>query len=167
MLRDILIGVVGAIAASLIAIAAEALFDGLTKLLGPEVPRGAVMAFEGSCPQRGWELYHDGKGRFLLGAGQADEGKGTAYTLRSKGGKERVALTMPEMPRHRHDDRHEDGEANHLLVQVTGSLTEAATVPHGHRQINVRHGVRMQPRGEGKSHENMPPYRVVNYCKKT
>ena len=61
---------------------------------------------------------------------------------------------------------HEDGEANHLLVQVTGDLTEAHTDPHGHRQINIRHGVRMQPRGESKSHENMPPYRVVNFCEK-
>ena len=104
ILRDILIGMVGAVVASVIAIAAEEFFDGLSSLLGPEVPRGAVMAFEDPCPD-GWKLYRNGKGRFLLGAGQADDGKGTDHMLRSIGGEERVTLAMPEMPRHRHDDR--------------------------------------------------------------
>lgn len=164
MLREIAIGVIGAIAAGLILAAAEELFGALSAYVGA-VPSGAVMAFENECPD-GWALYHNGKGRFLLGAGQADDGEGTAHKLRSTGGEERVALEMAEMPRHRHDDLFGDGNANHLLVQVTGDLTEKHTDSRGTNQINIRHGVRMQPRGEGKSHENMPPYRAVNFCMK-
>ena len=75
-------------------------------------------------------------------------------------------LAMAEMPRHRHDDRNDDGEASHLLVQVTGDITETTIDRDGHREFNQRHGVRMQPRGGGQPHENMPPYFVVNFCKK-
>lgn len=88
------------------------------------------------------------------------------HELRSEGGKKKHKLTVTEMPAHRHDDIRGEGEANHLLVQVTGTHTEANTDPHGHRQINIRHGVRMKSRGQGLPHENMPPYRVVNFCEK-
>jgi len=125
----------------------------------PPIPPGAVVAFEAEkCPD-GWKLYHEGAGRFLFGADNDHE-------LRSIGGKKKHQLTMDEMPRHRHDDSPDEGKARHLLVQVTGTLTEANTDPHGDDQFNIRHGVRMKARGKGLAHENMPPYRVVNFCEK-
>lgn len=166
MRRDIIAAIVGGATAAFIGIAAELLFGALSSLLGPPVPRGAVVAFAGACPKTGdWELYVEGKGRFLLGAGQTnDEGKN--YGMGTEGGEASVKLELAEMPKHRHDDIQGAGEANHLLVQVNGEHTEAKTDSHGHRQINVRHGVRMAARGEGKPHENMPPYRVVSFCEK-
>ena len=116
VLREILIGAGGAVLAGLVLAAAEEFFDALSLYVGA-VPSGAVMAFDDKCPD-GWKTYHDGKGRFLLGAGETDEDDdGTDHALRSKGGKERVTLAMSQMPKHRHDDRREDGEANHLLAQ--------------------------------------------------
>lgn len=159
-MREILIGAAGAVVAVLIVAVAERSFDAMSTLLGPSIPSGAVVAFEADkCPDD-WELYHAGAGRFLFGADNEHE-------LRSEGGTKEHQLTVSEMPAHRHDDRREEGKADHLLVQVTGSLTETTTDTDGHpREFNNMHGVRMESRGQSQPHENMPPYRVVNFCVK-
>ena len=155
MIRGILIGAAGALIAALIAAAAEAIFGALSSFLGPPIPPGAVVAFEADkCPD-GWKLYHNGAGRFLFGADKD-------HDLHSEGGKEKHALTWDEMPKHRHDD----DNGNRLLVQKSHDITATEVDATGRDEINIRHGVRMSISGGGVPHENMPPYRVVNFCEK-
>lgn len=155
MMREILVGAIGAVVAALIVAAAEASFGALSLLLGPSVPPGAVVAFEaGKCPD-GWKLYHDGAGRFLFGADKD-------HDLRSEGGKEKHMLTWDEMPKHRHDD----DKGKFLLVKKSYNITATDVDDKGRDEINIRHGVRMNISGNNAPHENMPPYRVVNFCEK-
>lgn len=157
-MREVLIAAAEGVVAVLIVAVAERSFNALSALLGPSIPLGAVVAFEADdCPD-GWDLYHAGAGRFLFGADND-------HKLRTEGGAKKHKLTLSEMPVHRHDDRSDEGDANHLLVQVSGTLTETTTDTTGHpREFNNMRGVRMQSRGQGRPHENMPPYRVVNFC---
>jgi hypothetical protein len=155
MMRGILIAAAGAVVAALIVAAAEGIFGALSSLLGPSVPPGAVVAFEADkCPD-GWKLYHSGAGRFLFGA----DGD---HDLRSEGGQEKHVLTWDEMPMHRHDD----DNGNLLLVQKSHDITATEIDNVGRDEINIRHGVRMKISGGNMPHENMPPYRVVNFCEK-
>ena len=78
-----------------------------------EVPKGAVIAFNSSanepCPGEEWELFDAAKGRFLLGAGFRISGELTPRPPffddqeKSRGGKERVKLSMTEIPPHGHE----------------------------------------------------------------
>lgn len=65
-MRGILIGAAGAVFAVLILAAAERFFEAMSKLLGPSIPSGAVVAFEAEkCPDA-WDLFHEGAGRFFF-----------------------------------------------------------------------------------------------------
>lgn len=155
--RDILIGAAGAIVAGLIVTAAEGIFGALSSLLGPPVPSGAVVAFNTAfdskkCPE-GWEHYQLGAGRFLLGSGKGRE-------LHADGGAETHTLTVPEMPTHNHDS------GKYSLVVKSHTETTDETDDIGGEEINVRRGFPMVSQGEGKAHNNMPPFLVVNFCKK-
>ena len=154
MFREIIIGAAGAIMAAIIIIAAETIFGTLSSWFGPKVPPGAVVAFEAEkCPD-GWKLYHASAGKFLLGANKD-------HTLRDEGGTEEHTLTLNEMPNHSHDD---DGRL--LLVQRSHDVTSKEVDSKGRDEINVRQGVPMSASGGNEPHENMPPYRVVNFCEK-
>lgn len=102
VLREILIGAGGAILVGLVLAAAEEFFDALSIYLGA-VPTDAVMAFDDECPA-GWKIYHDGKGRFLLGSG-------AGYERSQTGGHKEVKLDWNQMPEHSHD-----GVDNNLLL---------------------------------------------------
>lgn len=158
-MRAFLLLVLGAVAAALAGTMAETFFGALSALLDPSVPRGAVVAFEKECPD-GWERYHAASGRFLLGAGEDDD-TGEVYELHDDGGASEHMLTVPEMPEHTHD---KDGKL--LLVMRSRNLTATEVDSKGHDEINIRHGFDMQPMGENMPHENMPPYYVVNFCKR-
>ncbi len=159
MIRQILIGVVGAVVAGLIAAAAEGAFGALSALLGPSIPPGAVVAFDKECPD-GWDPFHAGAGRFLIGTGKVGE---TTIKLGKPGGSHEHTLTVPEMPEHTHDDI----EGRLLLVQKSSDTTATEVDRTGHNEINIRHGVRMKVSGEGKPHPIMPPYVPVSFCEKT
>lgn len=156
MARDIILAVSGAVIATLIGVMAERLFGALSSLLGPPVPSGAVVAFHGACPEaEGWESYPLGAGRFLLGSGKG-------YTLHADGGSEKHQLSIDEMPAHDHSD---DGKG-FLVMRTGGNTVHAPTDDTGQNEINIRHGLPMVAMGKNKPHENMPPYLVVNFCKK-
>lgn len=147
MWREILIGAIGIVVASLIAVAVEEIFGALSSLIGPSVPRGAVVAFHGDCPKKGWESYQLGAGRFLLGFDKNDTRK--ERKLHYPGGSETHKLTAEEIPSHGHNQvahgRRCSGECKSLVdVGQTRTSSEAA-----------------------KAHQNMPPYLVVSFCKKT
>ena len=158
-MREFLILVLGAFVAALAGIVAETFFGALSALLDPSVPRGAVVAFEKECPG-GWEHYHAASGRFLLGVGEDDD-TGEVYQLHDDGGASKHTLSVHEMPKHTHDD---DGKL--LLVKKSRNVTSAYVDNKGYDEINIRHGFTMPDQGEDMPHENMPPYYVVNFCKK-
>lgn len=160
MARDIILAALGAMIAAMIGVMAERFFSAFSSLLGPPVPSGAVVAFgHESCPE-GWESYVLGSGRFLLGSGK-DYTTGESYELHAEGGIARHPLRIEEMPHHNHSA---DGRG--FLVRVTGRDTVHAQTDETPGEINIRQGLPMVPIGEGKPHENMPPYLVVNFCQK-
>ena len=152
MWRNIVIGAAGAIMAVVVLTAAETLWGWVSIVLGPPVPSGAVVAFDGECPEE-WDSYQLGAGRFLLGADNA-------RTLHEEGGEENHTLTVAEMPNHNHDN------GQFLLVRITGSHTAPGFDDRGHNEFNIQHGVSMVAMGGGQPHNNMPPYLVVNFCEK-
>lgn len=156
MARDILIGAAGAVIAGLIVAAAEGLFGTLTSFFGPAIPPGAVVAFDGPCPEgEEWEQYHLAAGRFLLASGNDRK-------LREEGGAATHVLTVAEMPAH----NHANVKAN-LLVRITGKDTGRTFDDDTAREeIDHRYGYPIESAGKGDPHNNMPPYLVVSYCEK-
>ena len=121
--------------------------------------RGAIAAFDSErCPD-GWEPFNDANGRVIIGAGAS-----TGLTTRNvdeTGGVETHTLTTQELPTHKHK-----------TVEAGDSSNSTWGVSSG---MNGRHGVRWQnpfatsytePVGGNKPHENMPPFFVLQYCRK-
>lgn len=111
--------------------------------------RSSVIATHKNCSALGYKWINDNAsyGRFLLG-------RGTGYPLSSIGGHAKVALSVNEMPRHSH-------------TQVWGQVAgRPGTSAHGSNMARYRAAPIQQTERTGGSgrHENMPPYRVVNFC---
>ena len=141
----------------------------LAKSCGPttvlDLPPGAVVAFnrEEGCPT-GWEEYPDAGGRFIVGAGRhtAPNDDGTpvdTFEFSTKGGLNKVSLEIPHMAEHRHENpsrgHRQYPEENVSALQATGRGAYGG-----------KHGRPTQAVGEGKPHENMPPYVALLYCEK-
>lgn len=128
--------------------------DALQVLTGATVsiPRNAVMAFnEKECP-KGWSEFKDAAGRVIVGVGA---GAGlTARQFRELGGSEIHKLTADEMPAHRHDlwTSPQSG--------TSGVMSGAA---RSDRPVN---SALRGAEGQGKPHNNMPPYIALYFCKK-
>ncbi len=128
-------------------------------IAGADIPSGAVVAFlsseTGPCPGKKWKLFDAAKGRFIIGAG-----KGKDLTHREFGetdGKERVFLKKAEMPSHTH------------LVGNQGPVYGIKDLPPNGPNAAIIHQVLNKEsgsKGQNKSHNNMPPYIALYYCKK-
>jgi microcystin-dependent protein len=97
------------------------------------------------------------KGRVIVGVG---EGKGlTSRHLLENGGEEQHKLTIEEMPRHKHVWR---GVSNkkHDEYGFEGSEQNVYKEP-GSSIDNIGEAA-----GEGKPHNNMPPFVALLYCEK-
>ncbi|WP_139792901.1 hypothetical protein [Pseudophaeobacter leonis] len=118
----------------------------LENILIAGIPRNAVVAFDQpNCPA-GWDPYHHADGRFILGLGDDN-------SLGATGGSETHRLTIEEMPTHDHGAVFggDGGKA--------GMLNEWSYHASGYE--------RMRPAGGGRAHDNMPPFIVLIYCKKS
>lgn len=120
------------------------------------VPRGAVMAFDlESCPS-GWEPFSRAAGRTVIGVGKGQRDQNdkplTQRSLGDTGGAEQHTLTIPELPKHDH------GGVWGGTESVAGMLNSYRTHTQGHKKVEAQ--------GEGKSHNNMPPYVALLYCRK-
>ena len=94
----------------------------------------------------------DLRGRVIVGAGEATP-ETSARELNESGGAEKVKLSQDEIPSHSHG------------ISAPGT-TE---IPHpflGYKQSvasTMGHSTITDSRGGDKSHENMPPYLVLNF----
>lgn len=153
------------------------------------VPRGGVLGFDRDdltqkkCPP-GWSPFILGRGRVLIGAGdpsKGDKGVGSngetlaTRNLRDTGGAERHKLGKGEIPAHEHmilDPGH-----NHRVSG--GYKTAGGTKGPGGGELSVggysggnhysrekKTGITILANDGGNSHENMPPYIALFFCKK-
>ena len=114
------------------------------------------MAFDRECPGEGWEKYQLGAGKFLLGAGRGKK-------LHDEGGSgKHMYLPKPEIPSH----NHAHSETAKYLVQVHGKNTTGTTTDDSPNEINISRGFPIEMVGGNKAHNNMPPYLVLQFCKK-
>ena len=118
------------------------------------MPSGAVMAFDlDQCPA-GWSEFKLAKGRTIIGT----KGNENGLTNRNRGdfgGAETHQLTIDEMPNHSHTINLYDHYKYDSYNLVPGS------------SYNSKRGsTTTQSAGGNKSHNNMPPFVTLLYCKK-
>lgn len=142
----------------------ESLESQLTNLQKNMIPKGTVAAFDlRQCPT-GWSSFDDGAGRVIIGVG---EGKDlTARSPWEKGGKEKVALSVDEMPKHKHGAT--------PTVKGNGFSPKGNTWKGGGSPSGAYTGhpspiqleVAIDDNGKSKPHENMPPFIALTLCRK-
>ncbi|MEP3602741.1 MAG: hypothetical protein ABJN26_22665 [Stappiaceae bacterium] len=139
---------------------------------GVEIPRGAVVAFDGGeyektsserlssgCPA-GWVRFVQAEGRFVVGSDSyLSFGETGKYELRKTGGSETHALTKSELPEHDHKVG-----GTHLIKLEKGSMLGGDGTKGN---VRVRNDTRTsQTAGLGHAHNNMPPYIALYFCKR-
>lgn len=133
----------------------------------PSIPAGVVAAFDlqAGCPA-GWAPYTRANGRTIVGA--INSGTGEApnfkhevrdkrlYHYNERHGQERVTLSVNEMPAHNHDIRRKGSDTAIINPGFGSSLGVTGTI--GPTETGEK--------GGGASHNNMPPYVALYYCRK-
>lgn len=121
------------------------------------VPKGAVMAFNlDECPA-GWVAFSEASGRVIIGSGA-----GQNLTQRARGqrgGRETVALTADQLPRHRHAMPFVP-EASNLSGNSYPVMSDAR------HSSSSRANAYTSSNGASAAHENMPPFHVLTYCER-
>lgn len=99
-----------------------------------------------------WEIDTDYAGRVLVGSG-------AGYTLGATGGEATHTLTVDEMPSHHHPLRYgfSEGAGEESELWIDYSL----------KKFTGGDGAAVMNTGGSQSHNNMPPYVVVNIWKRT
>lgn len=143
---------------------------------------GQILPFDGSCP-KGYKHFVESSGRFLVGQNkyvidgktQAEINKMIAdgdlfldkagnvieYSLGETGGEAFHVLTEDELPIH-----------NHKVPDIKASCSGADCAGYAMATVGARgdtvwsnaNEIPTGPAGKDESHENRPPYYVVNYC---
>ncbi len=130
------------------------------------VGSGAVVAYDlTKCPN-GWSSFKPATGRFLVGAGSEfdvsyeKDSSGNRLSARGRlqiGGAEAHKLDLAELPKHNHN----------LTTSLDGQAFQT-----GGKNYPVPTSANLQAypfngdEGEGKAHNNMPPYIALFFCKK-
>ena len=154
--------------------------DGKLKLGGSfnYLPKGSIIAFNGEKAPSGWAICDgkngtpDLKGKFIYGSGNGN-------VVGNKGGKDKVTLTTPEMPRHNHGaagvHSHKTirnfeyegkcfGQGNNAFSWGGGGARIGTGGPCFRTSNDGNHTHRNE--GEGKPFSIMPPYVVLMYIMK-
>ena len=129
--------------------------------ISPAIPAGAVVAFSSEACPEGWQKYSDAEGRFVIGVGQGPLAERLA--LEQRGGKKEVELSVDNMPKHAHatalhaarTDERGWGRGTSDKTTVSASVNKDAT-DGGYFLTSEQ--------GEGKPHDNMPPYIALRFC---
>jgi microcystin-dependent protein len=167
------------------------------------IPTGVIVAFNGTTAPKNWAICDGTQGtpdlrsRFIVGVGQGKDASNnnlTNRTLADKGGEENVALTLKEIPTHKHDlevwgaaggepetnkkwtlkltDRQED---NYKSWENLGSRDDNPGAPPvrithtgGDNTITTVSGynANSQETWATKPHNNMPPFYALMYIMK-
>lgn len=115
----------------------------------PEVPSGAVMAFNlASCPA-GWSDYSPANGRQIIGSD-------ATYSRGSTGGSASHTLTIAQMPSHTHSLSINAGGESVVKTSVVGG----SVAPY--QYISYTTGAS----GTGQAYSIMDPYVALKYCRK-
>ena len=118
------------------------------------VPPGVIVMWSGSIANipSGWALCDgtngtpDLRNRFIVGAG-------SSYAVGAKGGAAEVTLTVDQMPSHRHSVAAQSGTGSGVTGLYYGDGTTSRTVWTSYV-------------GDGKPHENRPPYYALAFIMK-
>lgn len=133
------------------------------------VPIGLVAIWgkpENEIPE-GWEEYTPMRGVMPIGHDpeyRKDENDAEDYhlnTLKQKGGKRSHKLSVEEMPSHRHETVN-DASGSDRDSKGYGSAFTMDTDEITHNRRNL---MSIEPSGGDQPHNNMPPYRVVQFIK--
>ena len=107
----------------------------------------------------------DLRGRVPLGAGHADGLSN--YTLGQSGGKEKVGLSIAEMPTHDHDAKiqvaspiERGTETNEAANNYLATGNNYASKANNSMSADV---ISVSETGQGTAHENRQPYITINY----
>lgn len=182
MLKTIITGAGGA----LLAVATLAILEVATgwasdnvERWSPTILKGAVMAFDRSdldqdtCPA-GWEPFKEGRGRFVVGAGDPAAAPGefgsdengaplTNRALRQHGGTERHQLSLAELARHHHPVT--GPEWGH---SINGNgAPPRLDLDDGPPWSNMTGRLTTGEVGTNEPHNNLPPYISLFLCRKT
>ncbi|MEM6890662.1 MAG: hypothetical protein AAF636_21390 [Pseudomonadota bacterium] len=139
-------------------------FEARVLAAAPSLPTGAVIAFNGNaCPQ-GWSFFSEAVGRFVMGT--------TVEQVGQTGGEAEVALTIAQIPEHRH-----------ALPQVSSNTQfspagrGANTVYFDYRdrtELSISQSIEFSREewgvaatGGSQPHNNIPPFVGLIYCQKT
>lgn len=158
---------------------------------GAQIPSGMVFASTLACTSfgDGWETFREATGRLLIGAGNEtlrayrqwrhERPTGgfesinlTEYEVLATGGEEHHTLSESEMPSHAHkiDDRGHSHPITPHNTQNSGSGTVGWLGGRGTVSSQSagpsRTGIGIEAEGGGTSHNNMPPYIALYFCKK-
>ena len=164
-----LAGVVGiAIAKGRVVYIADLRFGTFAEAAGPldggtehlseagSLPENIVVMTDGECSQLGkdWQLYGPIQGRFPIGAGQNTDASGNTKTFsvgqEDNEGEYTHRLTIAEMPRHAHGHNGISPGRHRCGGDCDGIQGSAGAVEAG----------------GNAAHNNIPPYLVLNFCKK-
>lgn len=135
--------------------------------------KSAIVAFESECPA-GWTRYAKADGRFILGVSPA-------HPLGEMKGEETVTLTETQMPKHQHATTPPVHKNIRLYPwQGPWGVSKFSPATFNHRTSDNRVGYYAQavidPSGvyplsepvgnDENSHNNMPPFIALYFCKK-
>ena len=121
----------------------------------------AIVLTEKDCAVLGpgWQRYENMGGRFPIGAGTTTDGRGQERTfeLGQAYGRYQHDLSVAEMPEHEHSyqDQYLNNEESENANRGDDDDEE--------RRYNKDNRLTGRT-GQGQPHNNMPPYRVVNFC---
>jgi hypothetical protein len=146
---QIVAGVIGALLTALLLAVLPNTFRWLVR---PAVPTGAVVAFEGGCPD-GWHPFPLAGGRFIVGAGDHPNRPLNTYKVGEIGGEELHQLKIEELPPHSH------------AYTATGVSTAGCGL-QGCNDSITQTSTQTSVVGGGQSFENRPPYLALTYCRR-
>ena len=136
-------------------------------------PVGTIIMWSQATIPNGWSLCNgqtvngiktpDLRGRFIVGAG------GTGYNLGNIGGAEKVALTISEMPKHRHSysftgaDFAGAWKKDNFFYNQSRKYTDLTNT----KDTDYVGGPSGGAEGSAQAHENRPPYYAIYFIMRT
>lgn len=98
-----------------------------------------------------------GQGRTLIGQGTGNDGSTImSFTDNSTGGTYNETLSIEQIPSHSHD-------YYSPVVQKVQAVSSGSTYGNYNKQYKIA----SDSKGEGKSHNNLPPYQTVYFWRRT